>query len=218
MMGYHIFSLFKYPPKIIISQDANRNVSVKINLMSGHSKWAQIKYKKAATDAKKGKVFSKLSRIITLAAKELGGDPKTNLKLATAIDDARKANMPSENIERAIKKATEKDSAELKEVVYEAYGPGGSAIIITAVTDNSNRTTNEIKHLFSEHGAKLGGQGSAMWAFDKQGRDFSAKFPTTLSEQDTKQFEALLSALDDHDDVQEVYSNAETPAGDLGTM
>lgn len=178
--------------------------------MSGHSKWAQIKYKKAATDAKRGKIFSKLSRLITIAARELGGDPKTNSRLASAIDEARQANMPSDNIDRAIKRASAKESAELKEVVYEAYGPGGSAVIITAVTDNSNRTANEIKRLLSEHGAKFGEQGSAMWAFSKSGKDFVAKFPTTLSPEDSKKFEELLSALDDHDDVQKVYSNAET--------
>ena len=181
--------------------------------MSGHSKWAQIKYKKAASDAKKGKIFSKLSRVITIAARELGADPKTNSRLAAAIDEAKKANMPSDNIERAIKKATAKESAELKEVIYEAYGPGGSAIIITAVTDNSNRTTNEIKHLLSEHGAKLGGQGSAMWAFNKKEKNFIAKYPVELFSDDAKKFEDLLSALDDHDDVQEVYSNADLPTG-----
>lgn len=181
--------------------------------MSGHSKWAQIKYKKAASDAKRGKIFSKLARIITVAAKDAGADPKTNSKLAATIDEARRANMPSDNIDRAIKKASAKESAELKEVVYEAYGPGGSAVIITAVTDNPNRTTNEIKHLLSEHGAKLGEQGSAMWAFQKSGKDFAAKFPTTFSADDSKKFEDLLSALDDHDDVQEVYSNADLPAG-----
>lgn len=181
--------------------------------MSGHSKWAQIKYKKGAADAKKGKIFSKLSRVITLAAKDPpaggGADAKTNSRLAAAVEEARKVNMPSDNIERAIKKASAKESAELKEVVYEAYGPGGSALIITAVTDNSNRTTNEIRHLLSEHDAKLGEQGSAMWAFEKQGKDFAAKFPQVLSPEDSKKFEALLSALDDHDNVQEVYSNAE---------
>ena len=183
--------------------------------MSGHSKWAQIKYKKGATDAKRGKIFSKLSRAITIAAKSPpasgGPDPKTNSRLATAIEEARKENMPNDNIDRAIKRAAEKDSAELKEVVYEAYGPGGSALIITAVTDNSNRTTNEIKHLLLEHGAKLGVEGSAMWAFDNQGKEFTAKYPVQLSPDDSKKFESLLSALDDHDDVQEVYSNAEIP-------
>ncbi|MDP3934815.1 MAG: YebC/PmpR family DNA-binding transcriptional regulator, partial [Candidatus Giovannonibacteria bacterium] len=177
--------------------------------MSGHSKWAQIKYKKGATDAKRGKIFSKLARMITVAAKEAGQDPKINFRLLAAIDEARRENMPNDNISRAIKRAAEKESEELKEVVYEAYGPGGSALVIMAVTDNSNRTTNEIKHLLSEHGAKLGEQGSAMWAFNKQGKDFVAKFPTTLSEDDSKKFESLLSALDDHDDVQEVYSNAQ---------
>ena len=190
--------------------------------MSGHSKWAQIKYKKAATDAKRGKIFSKLSRAITIAVKELGADPKTNSRLAAAAEEARKANMPSDNIERAIKKASAKESAELKEVIYEAYGPGGSALIITAVTDNSNRTTNEIKHLLLEHGAKLGIEGSAMWAFDRAesptdiqaGKQaFVAKYPVQLSPDDSKKFESLLSALDDQDDVQEVYSNADLPAG-----
>lgn len=176
--------------------------------MSGHSKWAQIKYKKAASDAKRGKLFSKISRMITIAAKELGADQKTNSKLAAAVEEARKANMPSDNIERAIKKASAKESADLKEVVYEAYGPGGSAVIITAVTDNPNRTTNEIKHLLSEHDAKLGEQGSAMWAFSREGQNFVAKYPLNLPESDSKKFEELLSTLDDHDDVQEVYSNA----------
>lgn len=190
--------------------------------MSGHSKWAQIKHKKAATDAKKGKIFSKLARMITVAAKSPpaggGADPKTNIKLASAIEEARKSNMPAENIERAISKASAKEGSELKEVVYEAYGPGGSAIIITAVTNNSNRTINEIKHLLSEHESKLGEQGSAIWAFDpaeshtdiqagKQ-RGFIPKFPVSLSEADFKKFDELLSALDDQEDVQEVYSNA----------
>ena len=179
--------------------------------MSGHSKWAQIKHKKGVTDAKRGKIFSKLSRVITIAARGPGADPKTNSKLAAAIEEARKSNMPNDNIDRAIKRAAEKESAGLKEVVYEAYGPGGSAVIITAVTDNSNRTTNEIKHLLLEHGAKLGEQGSAMWAFNKKEKDFIAKYPVELFGDDTKKFEDLLSALDDHDDVQEVYSNAQLP-------
>lgn len=175
--------------------------------MSGHSKWAQIKHKKGATDAKRGKLFSKLAKMITIATKELGGDPKTNPKLASVIEEAKSINMPNNNIERAIKRATEKDAVELKEIIYEAYGPGGSALIITAATDNSNRTTNEIKHLLSEHGGKLGMQGSAMWAFTKTGSEYTPNFPMELSEADNKQFESLLEALDNHDDVQEVYSN-----------
>ena len=176
--------------------------------MSGHSKWKQIKYKKAASDAKRGKVFSKLSRALTLAAKEFGGDPKTNNKLASLIEEARAVNMPNDNIERAIKKAVEKGAAELKEVVYEEHGPGGSALIITAVTDNSNRTTNEIKHLLLENNAKMGEQGSAMWAFIKEGKEFVAKFPISLSPDDAKKLEALMEALDEHDDIQEVRVNS----------
>ncbi|MEK7560196.1 MAG: YebC/PmpR family DNA-binding transcriptional regulator [Patescibacteria group bacterium] len=175
--------------------------------MSGHSKWAQIKHRKSATDAKKGKLFSKIAKVITVAAKELGSDPKTNSKLAFAIEEARAANMPSENIERAIKRASEKEASDLKEVLYEAYGPGGSALIIKAVTDNGNRTTNEMKRLLFQHGAKLGTQGSAVWAFSKQEKEFVPNFPIELTENDNKQFESLLEALDDNDDVQEVYSN-----------
>ena len=176
--------------------------------MSGHSKWAQIKHKKAASDAKKGKLFSRLSRAITIAAKELGPDPKTNYRLASAIKDAREANMPSDNIARAITRASEKGAGELREALYEAYGPGGIALLITAATDNPNRTTNEIKHALAAHHGKLGVEGAAMWAFEKRGSEFTAKFPVTLGEEEAKQFEALLEALDEIEDVQEVYSNS----------
>jgi YebC/PmpR family DNA-binding regulatory protein len=175
--------------------------------MSGHSKWKQIKYKKAASDAKRGKIFSKIARTITLAAKELGSDPKTNPRLAAAIEEARSMQMPNDNIERALKRAGEKDASELKEVLYEAYGPGGSAVIITAITDNSNRTTNEIKHLLSEHHGKWGEHGSAMWAFEKHGKEYVAKFPLSLSPDDIKKVDDLLGALDEHDDVDEVFTN-----------
>ena len=177
--------------------------------MSGHSRWAQIKHKKASSDAEKGKIFSRLSKMLTLAAKEKGPKPKTNSKLTSLIEEARKENMPKENIERAIKKAGEKESAALKEVVYEAFGPGGSALIITAVTDNSNRITNEIKHILSEHGGKLGVEGSAMWAFDRAGEEYKAKFPLELFPEDLKKFENLLEALSDQDEVENVYANIE---------
>ena len=121
--------------------------------MSGHSRWAQIKHKKAAEDAKKGKLFSKLSRLITVAAKSPpaggGPDPKANSKLAAAMEEARRTNMPADNILRAVKRASEKESSGLKEIAYEAHGPGGSALVIMAVTDNTNRTPNEIKNLLS---------------------------------------------------------------------
>lgn len=177
--------------------------------MAGHSKWKQIKYKKAVSDAKRGKIFSKLSRALTVATHEKGADSKTNSKLASLIEEARAVNMPSDNIERAIKKASDKDSGALKEVLYEAYGPSGSALIITAVTDNSNRTTNEIKHLLSEHNGKMGEHGSAMWAFDKRDGEYVPRFPLALTPKDNQKLEELMGILDDHDDVQDVYSNVE---------
>ena len=176
--------------------------------MSGHNKWQQIKHKKAVVDEKKAKLFSRLSRAITIATKESGPDPKMNYRLASAIKDARDANMPSDNIARAVKRAGEKGAQELKEVWYEAYGPGGSALLIKAVTDNSNRTTNEVKRLLFEHGGNLGVAGATMWAFEKKGDEFIAKFPVPLSPDDTARFEALLEALDELEDVQEVYSNS----------
>lgn len=176
--------------------------------MSGHNKWRQIKHKKAASDAKKGKLFSLLSRAITVAAKESGPTTKANRHLASAIKEAREANMPSDSIERAVGRASEKEAGGLKKALYEAYGPGGTALIIAAVTDNSNRTTNEIKHALLEHNGKLGVEGAATWAFEKQGDEFIAKFPVTLGEEEARQFEALLEALDKIDDVQDVYSNS----------
>lgn len=138
--------------------------------MSGHSKWAQIKHKKAATDAKKGTIFSKIARLIIVAAKEKGGDPATNAKLRMAIEKAREAGLPKDNIERAIERGTGgKEGETLEEVLYEAYGPGGVALLIQGVTDSKNRTTNEIKHILSEHGGKLAAQGSVEWMFEKKG-------------------------------------------------
>lgn len=135
--------------------------------MSGHSKWAQIKHKKAATDAKKGNLFSKLSRMITVVAKK-GSDPAMNSSLRMAIEKARGFSLPQNNIERAIKKAEEKTDAEgLEEVLYEAYGPGGSAMLIEGITDNKNRTTAEIKHLLSEYDGKLAEKGTVLWMFEK---------------------------------------------------
>lgn len=136
--------------------------------MSGHSKWAQIKHKKAATDAKKGKLFSQLSRAITLAAKTGGADPEMNATLRLAVEKARQANMPASNIEKAIKRAAEKDAAALTEVRYEAYGPGGAALLIEGITDNTNRTSNEVKRILQTHGGKLAAPGSVGWMFNKK--------------------------------------------------
>lgn len=138
--------------------------------MSGHSKWAKIKRKKAGTDAKRGKVFTKLIKEITIAARHGGGDPNANPRLRSAIDSAKSLNMPSENINRAIKRGIgELEGQTLEEVTYEAYGPSGIAILIEVVTDNRNRTTGEIKHVLSRHNGNLGNQGSVAWQFQARG-------------------------------------------------
>jgi YebC/PmpR family DNA-binding regulatory protein len=138
--------------------------------MAGHSKWAQIKHKKAATDVKKGKVYSKISKEISIAARLGGGDPAGNPRLRTAIEKAKEANMPSDNVKRAIQKGTgELPGTAYEEVVYEGFGPGGAAILIEVLTDNRNRTVSEIRHLMSKHGGALGEAGSVSWIFEKRG-------------------------------------------------
>ena len=139
--------------------------------MSGHSKWSTIKHKKGAADAKRGKLFSKLSRAIMVAAKEGGPDPGSNLALQNAIEKARSYSMPKDNIERAIAKGTGEgtDGASFETVVYEGYGPEGVAVIVEALTDNRNRTASEVRHLFSKHGGNLGATGAVAWQFERRG-------------------------------------------------
>lgn len=138
--------------------------------MSGHSKWSTIKRKKAAIDAKRGKIFTKLIKEITISAREGGGDPNTNPRLRLAVDNAKSANMPQDNIDRAIKKATgELEGVTYHELMYEGYGPGGIAIIVEVATDNKNRTVAEVRHYFSKNGGNLGENGSVAWMFDRKG-------------------------------------------------
>jgi YebC/PmpR family DNA-binding regulatory protein len=139
--------------------------------MSGHSKWSTIKHKKGAADAKRGKLFSKLSRAIMVAAKEGGADPGTNLALQNAIEKARSYSMPKDNIERAIAKGTGEgaDGSSFETIVYEGYGPEGVAVLIEALTDNRNRTASEVRHLFSKHGGNLGASGAVAWQFERRG-------------------------------------------------
>ena len=138
--------------------------------MSGHSKWSTIKRKKGAADAKRGKIFTKLIKEITIAAREGGGDPSANPRLRLAVDNAKASNMPADNIDRAIKKATgELEGVTYLELTYEGYGPGGVAILVEAATDNKNRTVAEIRHLFSKNGGNMGENGSVAWMFDKKG-------------------------------------------------
>ena len=139
--------------------------------MSGHSKWATIKRKKAATDAKRGKIFTKLIREITVAARDGGGDPNFNPRLRLAVDNAKAGNMPAENITRAIKKGTgELEGVSYEEVAYEGYGPGGVALYIETLTDNQKRTVADVRHILTKLGGSLGTTGSVGWQFDRKGQ------------------------------------------------
>ncbi|MBI4823454.1 MAG: YebC/PmpR family DNA-binding transcriptional regulator [Nitrospirae bacterium] len=242
--------------------------------MSGHSKWAQIKHKKAHTDVKKGKVFTKIVKEIAVSARLGGGDPEGNPRLRTAMDKAREANMPYENIKRAIMKGTgELPGASYEEAIYEGYGPAGVAILIEVFTDNKNRTVAELRHLMSKGGGNIGEAGCVSWMFKKQGYILvdkktveedtlmavaldsgaldmkndpkeesyeiitapedtmrvksaleQAKVTVSLSEvtmlpkgyvqldeKTGEQVSRLIDSLEEHDDVQNVYSNADFP-------
>jgi len=241
--------------------------------MSGHSKWAGIKHKKAAVDAKRGKLFGKLARAITVAAREGGGDPDHNATLVQAIIKAKDANMPHDNIDRAIKKGTGagSDAETYHHLTYEGYGPNGVAVYVTALTDNRNRTAADIRYIFDRGGGKLGTDGSVSWMFERKGviyvdaegrddeelmmlaieagaedvvsegatfeivcepADFMAvrealeaagvkytsaeltmipKNTVALDESDARKTLRLLDALEDNDDVQEVYANFDIP-------
>ncbi len=138
--------------------------------MAGHSKWAQIKHKKAKVDARKGKMFNKIIREITVAARLGGGNPEFNPRLRMAIEKAKEINMPQDNIERAIKRGTgELEGVTYEQAIYEGYGPGGVAILVVALTDNKNRTTGEVRHIFSKYGGNLAGAGSVAWQFEEKG-------------------------------------------------
>jgi YebC/PmpR family DNA-binding regulatory protein len=171
--------------------------------MSGHSHWAGIKYKKAAVDAKRGKLWSKLARMIIVAAKNGGGDPAANLSLRYAIDKAKAANMPKDTIAKAIKKGTgEIEGVSFEEVLYEGYGPAGVAIMVEALTDNRNRTTPEIKRIFEKYGSSLGTGGCVNWMFSKKGLiTVSAE---AIEEEQLLEI-ALNAGADDMDNTGEVY-------------
>lgn len=175
--------------------------------MAGHNKWTQIKRQKGVEDAKKSKLFGILAKTISIEAKRANGD--RNLPgLRTAIEKARVANMPNENIERAIKRATEKGGAELLEVLYEAYGPGGVALLIEGITDNNNRTAQEIRHLLAEHGGNLATPGSVTWAFKKiNNADWAAETKAEVSAEDHEKINNLLAELEDHEDIKKVITN-----------
>lgn len=248
--------------------------------MAGHSKWANIKHRKGAEDAKRGKIFTKLVKEIIVAARMGGGDPNANPRLRAAIQNAKSNNLPKDKVERSIKKGTgELEGVNYEETSYEGYGPGGAAVLVESLTDNKNRTVSEVRHLFSKHGGKLGENGCVDWMFDKKGwiavkkseadeetlmsaaldagaddikeedpenyeiitppetfEDVKAALeeagvpcensevtmlPQTyvnLSGKEAEQMYRLMDALDDNDDVQKVYTNADIPEDVIAQM
>ena len=178
--------------------------------MSGHSKWSQIKRQKGVSDAAKSRTFARYARMIMVESKKASGSI-TAPGLATAISRAKAANMPKDNIERAVAKGASKDAGAMDPVQYEAYGPGGTAIIVTAFTDNKNRTTQEIKHLLAKQGVELSTPGAASWAFSKspEGLLVPSAPLMNVSGEDEEKLGSILNALDEHDDVQGVYTNAQ---------
>jgi YebC/PmpR family DNA-binding regulatory protein len=176
--------------------------------MSGHSKWSQIKRQKSVTDAAKSRVFARYARLIALESKKANGILSAP-GLSVAIARAKAANMPKDNIERAISKGNSKDSGNLEQVMYEAYGPGGTAVLVDALTDNKNRTTQEMKHLLSLQGVELAARGAAIWAFTKTGNIYTPNEPLfEIQGEDEERLSTILSALDEHEDVQQVFTNA----------
>ena len=193
--------------------------------MSGHSKWSSIKHKKAATDAKRGKIFTKLIKEITVAARMGGGDSEANPRLRTAILAAKSENMPKDNIERAIKKGTgELEGVNYEESVYEGYGPGGAAVLIESLTDNKNRAVADIRHIFSKNNGSLGENGCVAWMFDKKGyivvesKDVDEETLMELAleagaedvREDDSNFE-VIAAPEDFEAVKEAIDKASVP-------
>jgi len=177
--------------------------------MSGHSKWANIKRKKEVTDSKKSKIFSKMSRLISVAAKN-GADVDSNPSLRLAVERAKEARMPKENIDRAIEKGSgQGGSVSFLETVYEGFGPNGEAFYIKALTDNVNRTVAEIRNIFSKHGGSLGGLGSTAYIFspDPDNPSYTVEVDSSAA----RSLEGILDDLDDNDDVQDVYVNFQLP-------
>ncbi len=172
--------------------------------MSGHSHWAGIKHKKEVVDQKRGKLFSKLLSAVSIAAKE-EPNPEFNPRLRTAIEKAKENKVPQENIERAIKRA--KEAASLEELIIEAYGPGGCALLIEAISDNKNRTLAEIKKILNDFNAKIATPGSVLWAFEKTPDGWQIKFSQPLQPEDLEKAKQLIEELEEQDDVQKVYSN-----------
>lgn len=178
--------------------------------MSGHSKWSTIKRAKGAADAKRSNLFTKISKRITVAVREgKSEDPNHNFKLRLELDKARAAGMPNDSVTRAIKRGSgANEGQQLEQVVYEGYGPGGSAFLIEAITDNKNRTVQNIKTIFTKNNGNLGAQGSVAWQFSKNSEgELESNTPIELNDEQLAKAEKLYDALEDDDDVNAVYTN-----------
>jgi YebC/PmpR family DNA-binding regulatory protein len=177
--------------------------------MSGHSKWHTIKHKKGAADAKRGRIFTRIIKELTVAARNGGGDPDMNPRLRTVIADAKAVNMPADNIKRAIRRGTgEEEGVQYDEVTYEGYGPGGAALIIETMTDNRNRTVGEIRHMFSKYGGNLGETNSVAWMFEKKGLIVIEK---EKAQEDTLMDAVIEAGADDLKDAGSVWEIVSAP-------
>ncbi|MDY0132019.1 MAG: YebC/PmpR family DNA-binding transcriptional regulator [Desulforegulaceae bacterium] len=178
--------------------------------MAGHSKWANIKHKKGREDAKRGKIFTKLIKEITVAAKIGGGELESNPRLRTAVDAAKAANMPKDNIERAVKKGTgDLEGVNYEDIRYEGYGPGGAAVLVECLTDNKNRSVAEVRHLFAKFGGNLGENGCVDWIFEKKGFIIMAKEGIDEEKLMEIALEAGAEDIEEQDDSFEIYSQAQ---------
>lgn len=174
--------------------------------MAGHNKWAQIKRQKGASDAKRSQLFGKLSKLISTQVKVSNGD-RNSPSVRAVIEKAKSVNMPLDTIERAINKATE--TKNLESITYEAYGPGGVGIIVEVLTDSRNKAAQEIRHIFSKNGFALSGIGSVSWAFIKENGDWKPNVTIPIGDEDLALLEKLVEELEDNEEVQEVFTNAE---------
>ena len=187
--------------------------------MSGHSKWHSIKHKKGAADAKRGKLFTRIIKELTVAARDGGGDPESNPRLRTVIADAKAANMPADNIKRAIRRGTgEEPGVSYEDVIYEAYGPGGAALLIDVLTDNTNRAVGEIRHLLSKHGGHLGTTNSVAWMFGKRGQLIIDKSGVDEEALMTAAIDAGADDFREEEDSWEVVSSPEAYDGVLAAV
>lgn len=178
--------------------------------MSGHNKWSKIKHKKAATDSARSKVYTKYNKLIQVAVKNAGGDI-TAASVVAAIDAAKKENVPKDNIERAIKKASGSDATQLTEVLYEGFGPGGVGMLIKAITDNTNRTVNEVKLIYTKNGGTFASTGAVSWGFTKnEDGDWEANPGTELqlNDEEEEKLEKLIELFEENEDITDVYVNA----------